>query len=141
MITECLEELRDGNNLKNFVIDYYIDRNGNDNDFNDILKNLEDLQRYGCISGMITSLIYYDDTIDFYHKYQNEINDLLSDICNESSCSISELFGEKFDSDDPLVLGYNNQNLLAWFGFENMASKLYDELYEKSKENEFVYEY
>lgn len=30
----------------------------------------------------------------------------------------SELFREKWDKEDPLSNDYTNQNLLAWFGFE-----------------------
>ena len=30
----------------------------------------------------------------------------------------SELFGEKWDKEDPLAQDDYNQNLLAWFGFE-----------------------
>jgi hypothetical protein len=36
----------------------------------------------------------------------------------------SELFGDKWDKNDPLALDTQNQNLLAWFGFEEMAFKL-----------------
>ncbi len=30
----------------------------------------------------------------------------------------SDLFGEKWDKEDPLAQECHNQNLLAWFGFE-----------------------
>ncbi len=32
--------------------------------------------------------------------------------------SLSEIFGKDFDDEDPLITDTHNQNLLAWFGFE-----------------------
>ena len=39
---------------------------------------------------------------------------------------MAELFGDKWNNDDPLALDAMNQNLLAWFGFETVASNLMD---------------
>jgi hypothetical protein len=36
----------------------------------------QELQQYGCISGMVTKLIYYKDTHEFYEKYYDEIEEL-----------------------------------------------------------------
>lgn len=67
-----------------------------------------------CISGCISQLYYYSDTVKFYEKYKNEIQDLL----NNTYLKPAEIFGDKWDKEDPLCLEANNQTLLAWFGFE-----------------------
>jgi len=36
------------------------------------------------------------------------------------------LFGDKWDKSDPFADDTNNQNLLAWFGFEETARRLAD---------------
>lgn len=138
MITDFLENLKDGNRLKEYVIDYYINNNY---ETNELLTNLKDLQYHGCISGMIPELIYYDDTNRFYDNYKEEINELLSNLIDATGLSICELFGDKFDNTDPLVLDYSNKNLLAWFGFEETANWIYENIREKfrSVDNEFVY--
>lgn len=102
---------------------------------------MENLQRYGCVSGMISSLIYYDDTNKFYEDYKEEINSLLSDLIDGTGLSLNELFGDKFDNEDPLVLECSNKNLLAWFGFEETANKLYENIIENfmNKDSEFAY--
>ena len=140
-IKEYLEGLRNGNKLKDYVIDYYIKDYDSYSDDESFIKGMEDLQKYGCISGMISSLIYYDDTNKFYDKYKNEINELLGNLIEGTGLSIQELFGDKFDNEDPLVLDYSNKNLLAWFGFEETANSLYEQVYEnfKGKEAEFVF--
>ncbi len=38
--------------------------------------------------------------------------------------SLPELFGKKWDAEDPLATDDFNQNLLAWFGFEETLRNL-----------------
>lgn len=139
MINKSLENLKGYNNLKNNVLDYYI--NNNYENVEELLRDMEDLQKYGCISGMIGSLIYYDDTNKFYDENKEEINEILADVINGTGLSMEELFGDKFDKDDPLVIDYSNKNLLAWFGFEETSNRLYDEIVEKIKNNNFEFSY
>lgn len=92
MVEEYLEELKNGNDLNDCVLDYYIDRKYSNTD--ELIRELEDLQRYGCVSGMIADLIYYDDTIKFYDNYKDDINELLSGLLDGSGLSIQEFFGK-----------------------------------------------
>lgn len=98
------------------VCNYVIGRWGDYNDkkyiFTDVLHN-------GCCSGVVSELIYYYDTVRFYKQYRQEINEMLYNIMNETGLyAPSELFGDKWDKEDPLAQDDFNQNLLAWFGFE-----------------------
>lgn len=98
------------------VCNYVIGRWGDYNDkkyiFTDVLHN-------GCCSGVVSKLIYYYDTVRFYKQYRQEINEMLYNIMNETGLyAPSELFGDKWDKEDPLAQDDFNQNLLAWFGFE-----------------------
>lgn len=138
MVEEYLEELKNGNELNDCVLDYYIDRKYSNPD--ELIRDMEDLQRYGCVSGMITDLIYYDDTIKFYDNYKDDINELLSGLLDGSGLSIQEFFGKNFDNDDPLILNFSNKNLLAWFGFEESSYRIYEGIKEKMKYSDFNYE-
>jgi hypothetical protein len=82
-----------------------------------------DLAQSGCISGMISELIYYSDTCAFYERHKSEINQLLSELINSSGMSVDELFRD-WDNEDPLALETQNQNILAWFAFEEMAQRI-----------------
>ncbi|MDO5569824.1 MAG: hypothetical protein Q4G04_06990, partial [bacterium] len=53
--------------------------------------------------------------------------------------STEELFGNKFDKTDPLILECSNRNLLAWFGFEEMANSIYEKVYENFKNKDIEY--
>ena len=78
-----------------------------------------DVLYYGCQSGTVGFLIYYSDTVRFYKQYRQEIDDLLYETMESTGLySPSKLFGDKWDKEDPLGRNDYNQNLLAWFGFE-----------------------
>lgn len=76
------------------------------------------------MSGTVSSLVYYSDTTKFYEEHKEDINALLYESMEETGLSITELFGDKFDKEDPLCIEEQNQNLLAWFGYEEVARKL-----------------
>lgn len=96
----------------NYVIDRWSDYNDKKYIFTDVLHN-------GCCSGVVSELIYYYDTVRFYKQYRQEINEMLYNIMNETGLySPTKLFGDKWDKEDPLAQDDYNQNLLAWFGFE-----------------------
>lgn len=85
----------------------------------------DDLSVMGCSSGVVSGLIYYSETLSFFRKNKADINNLISETLKDYGFdSMEELFGSRFDSEDPLCLETNNQNLLAWFGFEMTARKI-----------------
>lgn len=90
----------------NYVIDRWSDYNDKKGIFTDVLH-------YSCQSGIVGELIYYSDTVRFYKQYRQEINTLLYDLMNGTGLySPTELFGDKWDKEDPLAQDDYNQNLL-----------------------------
>lgn len=83
---------------------------------------IQDLQHGGCASGFVSHLIRYHETTAFYQAHKKEINALLSE--NAGVSSPKDLFGDKWDTADPLAEEVQNQNLLAWFGFEETAFRV-----------------
>ena len=80
-----------------------------------------DVMNGGCKSGACRDLIYYGQTKRFYETYKFEINELLYKVgCD----SLADLFGSDWDIHDPLALDEDNQNLLAWFGFEETITNI-----------------
>ena len=108
---------KDNNNmLFKRVCDYVI---GEWYDYDDKKNIFTDVLYHGCQSGVVGFLIWHSDTVSFYKKYQDEINELLQETMGGTGIySMSELFGDKWELEDPLALDSYNQNLLAWFGFE-----------------------
>jgi hypothetical protein len=79
---------------------------------------------HGCSSGVVGSMIYYSDTIAFYKKYKKEILKLLKELCDETGCKPWELLRD-FDEEDLFCEEIQNQNLLAWFAYEEINNRLY----------------
>ncbi|MFW6174067.1 MAG: DUF7222 domain-containing protein [Elusimicrobiota bacterium] len=119
---EGLKEYTD-NELEDYVIDYVLENYDTPESAENFIL---DVQEHGCVSGIVNELISYYDTIQFYDEYKKEINYLLSKTLSSTGLSIKELFGDKWDEDDPLALERINQNLLAWFGFEETLSKIWN---------------
>lgn len=74
----------------------------------------EDLRSNGCMSGMITKLIYYRDTHAFFIKHYDEIEDLRQ--------TYEEQTGMTLQPQGDLM------NWHAWFAFEEVARNLAVEL-------------
>ena len=88
---------------------------------------LQQVIEHGCVSGMVSGLIYYTDTESFYKEHHQEINDMLTEMTESTGCSISELFGDKWDNSDSLCFNTQNRNLLAWFAYEETARTILEE--------------
>ena len=64
-------------------------------------------------------------TVRFYNQYKEEIDGLLYELMYKTGLyTPSDLFGDKWDKEDPLAAEDFNQNLLAWFGFEETLRKI-----------------
>ena len=94
-------------------------------DYESLERYLNDLLTYGCVSGIVSALTWYNQTLDFAKRHANEINEMLSThLTMLGFCNPKELFGDKWDCEDSLALSTNNQNLLAWFAFEETAREI-----------------
>lgn len=97
--------------LQKRVINYIADEWSNYEDKKNIFT---DVLYYGCQSGTVGFLIWYSDTVRFYKQYKDEIDELLYDLMNGTGIySLPELFGDKWDKEDPLGNSDFNMNLLA----------------------------
>jgi hypothetical protein len=99
--------------LKHYVLEYAIRVS---DDYNDPKTWFTDLLTHGCISGMIGSLISYNQTKGFYDFYYDEIEDL------------RQQYEDDFGA--PLKIRGDLKNFLAWFAFEETARKIYENDFE-----------
>lgn len=90
---------------------------------------VKDVLSGGCVNGTVGELIYTGDCVAFYRKHKKDIQSLVKDLMNDCGIdSMKGLFGDKFDSEDPFCEENENQNLLAWFGFEEALRLLADRI-------------
>ena len=111
---------------------------------------LNDLLQNGCISGMVSGLIYYSDTVKFYQRNRKEIFAMVEDFCAQTGEGLKEflqgannfpldkndLENETFVSGITGLIRKNSdsadqiKNWFSWFAFEEMARIIYSEKYE-----------
>lgn len=106
------------NSLLADVTEFVLDKWDEYDDPKDIII---DTLEHGCVSGYVSHLIYYSDTTKYYAEHKDEINKLLYEAMDSfGNHDLTEIFcGQvSWDPEDPLALDYYNQNILAWFGFE-----------------------
>lgn len=100
------------NALRLHVIEYILDNCKTDEEVKGFAV---ELMTHGCQSGLIGHLIYYHDTHKFFDKYYEEIEELRWEY--ESSTG------------EPFIIGQDDlKNKLAWFGFEETAYNIFNEL-------------
>lgn len=80
----------------------------------DIAAFLYDVIEHGCQSGIVSSLIYYNDTHCFYDIYYDEIEVLREDWKDSTGV--------------PITIKGDLKNFFAWFAFEQIAFQLGQEL-------------
>lgn len=91
-------------------------------DYDSVCSALEDLSQYGCQSGMVGKLVYYNDTTTFYSNYKEEIWELAEEQAEELGHDNALEMISKFN-------GYRDgatqfENIMAWYSFEETARNL-----------------
>ena len=115
---------------------------------NDILSNLKDfvlqeekdglniveVVEHGCQSGVVSSLIYYTDTVAFYDKHENEIWDLACDEAdNLFSGNVFSYLAQLNGAAD--ITGRSTfKNLMAWWAVEETCKNIISERVNEAEE-------
>jgi hypothetical protein len=102
-----------------------------DTDLERVKARLNDVD-YGLSCGVVGSLSHYDETTRFFKRHRRGINELLSETLRGlGEPHLCGVFGKKWDEKDPLALEKFNQNLLAWFAYEEIAEQMRNHLEER----------
>lgn len=84
----------------------------------------EDVLQHGCVSGVVSELIYYVDTHSWFDTYYDEIMELVEEL--------EESIGEKLQWNGDM------KNWYAWLSFEEVTRQLLDsgEIEDEEEEDE-----
>ena len=102
---ELLKMSTEEQGIRLFVINDLLGASDNDEE---IIDYISEILTHGCISGMVTSLITYNDTENFTRKYLNEVLGILDNL-------IQEIGKPAFVIDS---------NSLAWLAYEETLKQL-----------------
>lgn len=93
---------------------------------------MEDVLNHGCISGMVSELIYYNDTVAWFDEFRSNIMELLHEAMDLYGCYDGEeemIFGDNWTSLDDL--GEDFESDLDYDDFDS------DEDYQQAIEEEY----
>jgi len=87
-------------------------------------QTIREIMNHGCITGVVSELIYYSDTVKFYDAFEDEIwNRLDAAATNMGSSDIISFIGIYLDTKH---IGSLTQfkNALAWWAVEDAANDM-----------------
>ena len=77
-------------------------------DSEELEGHIKDILQYGCVSGCVSSQIYYRDTQIFFDDHQDQIFDLYNDLKSEYGDFMKEV----------------NSNSLSWLAYEETTRNI-----------------
>jgi hypothetical protein len=107
------------------------DINGYKNADSAVMDFMEDVMQYGCVSGTVSDMIYYVDTLKFYDQFESYIKDMVIDYGMDdvlekmgmiADCEADEDMEELYD----MEADYEKNNI-AWMAYELIVSDLHNE--------------
>lgn len=121
-----------GNELRGVVAQMLLD---NVDHVSDLENYVSDVMQYGCISGCVSGMIYYHETVKFFDDNIEFIEDLLNEYDLLDEDQLDRFITVKYaDEDDYEELEemydlsvVTEKNKYAWMAFELVTSDLYDE--------------
>ena len=100
--------------LKKAVLESLIDKAEECETNEEIITMVNNILTYGCASGIVSDMIYYNDTESFFDTHSEEIFDLLNE-------SIAEGLTDANNMDF-------SKNNLSWWAYEVITSQILYEL-------------
>jgi hypothetical protein len=89
---------------------------------------LKEIVEQGCDNG--TSLIYYNQTNNFYDKHESAIWELIYEQAEDQGITSLELIAS-FNGQKDVLDEIRFKNLLCWYAIEEMARKILEQIEEE----------
>ena len=83
----------------------------------ELKDHIKDIVQCGCISGIVSSLVYYSDTTKFFNCYRQEILTMLTDPDKNIYSEYTYLLDQKKYS-------VSEKNSLSWFAYDNTVIRI-----------------
>ena len=112
LLNSMLENTMEGT-LKHDAAEIILDQVDGMNN-KEILEHVAQIINYGCVSGIVPTLMTYKDTDEFFNNHSDEILELLDNDKEEGILDMNEV---EF-----------NKNWLSWYAFERITFDIQYEL-------------
>lgn len=102
--------------IKEWLLEEYRDEPG----------TIKDIAEHGCISGVCSSLIYYQDTTEFYDTHRTEIWEMMNEDARNMGMHFAEFLTLLTKQTDEMTEEQFN-NILVWYAVERRAQEIVEE--------------
>jgi hypothetical protein len=94
----------------------------------EVVTFMNDVTTYGCISGCVSGMIYYRETVAFFDEFHEYIYDMLLDFGMEKNLEkMSDIRFAEMDEEYADMMDFDvdiEKNNLAWMGYELIVCDL-----------------
>ena len=129
-LEEILDEFCGSNKMYRDIVDEVVEDSqeyDGEDDREKLVSRLDEITTHGCASGTVSSLIYYDDTTNFFNTYYDEIYDYLTEMDGEGLEPMQAL---KNSMDDVSIMMCDrySKNFIVWMVYEEVCYRLLNTL-------------
>ena len=125
-LEEILDEFCGSNKMYRDIVDEIVEdsQNYDGDDKEKLIGVLEDIGRSGLTSGIIGSLIYFDDTERFFNTYYDEIYDVVAEMYDNGLEPLEIL--KRYPVDDVAIMMCDqySKNYIVFIVYENVCYNL-----------------
>lgn len=120
-----IKELRNKNKLYKRVIDEILEdsKGYNGTTKERIISRCNDILYGGCVTGVVGSMVYYTDTVEFYNKYYDEIYELIEELEDEG-LEVIECLKTNLETYQIIMNDEQAKNQIAWLAYEEITNRL-----------------
>lgn len=131
-LEEILDEFCGSNKMYRWIVDDVVDSAIDydyDSEKENVVARLEDITYSGLASGIVDTLIYYDDTTKFFETYYDEISDELYNMENAGLEPMKLLKSENsMDNVSIMMCDQLSKNYIVWMVYAFVCGDLLDVL-------------
>lgn len=120
-LQEAIDDFKNIDKLHEAVVDSIIDDSesyNGDTEIDKIKARCEDIMNHGLVTGMVSSLVYYSDTVAFYNQYEDELYDLID---NYGPDEFLDMIKGTVNSTEILLNCDTAKNWIVWRAYEEIT--------------------
>ena len=92
-----------------------------------MIARCDDISEHGCVSGMVSSLIYYSDTVAVFDKYADDIYDLIESYDPDTFLDVLKTH---VNTTEIILNCDTSKNWIVWLAYEDVVFTLSEKLKE-----------
>ena len=90
-----------------------------------MIARCDEVLEHGCVSGTVSSLIYYSDTVATFDKYADDIYDLIESFDPDT---FLDMLKAHVNTTEIILNCDSSKNWIVWLAYEDVVSSLADKL-------------